>query len=667
MDSRRKFVVLLSLVVVFTVSVVEFLPILKNNGKLPDYQMEEQDKASQADVHSFTKLDYVIFSAMLLVSTVTGLYHAFSGGGQKTTSKFLMADRSMYSLPVAISVLASYVSAITILGIPAEVFIHGIQYWMVIFSFFIVIPVTAHFFIPVFHGLGITTAYEYLHKRFSMSVRVVGALLFLVGTAFYMAVVLYAPALAIQAVNKFPIPATVALTGALCTVYTALGGIKAVIWTDVFQFLVLFGSLLTVVILGTIRTQGMDHVWEYNKEHGHLNFIELSPDPTQRLTLWALVIGGAFSSLPSWAVSQTAVQRFLTSKSLKDAKRSVWYGLPGNIIMVTIVALCGLVLFAYYNNGMTSLQPALNHTYPNGSEFPAHYTPEYSSPDQILIYFVSSEFGNVPGMQGLFVACLFAGTLSTVASGLNALAAVTLIDIVKPYRQWKLGEREAVGLGVAAFNAKQDYLDTVLSKILTFVYGVACMGLAFLASKMGTLIQMANTILGALGGPVLGVFTLGILCPRSNTGGALIGLLVGSYVGLWMSIGALTHQGENGNVQEDAFWLYRVSFMWYSAFSSLSTFLVGIIVSEIIRLAIPDERYKRVDPQLLATFLRPKGWHTNMPASDGNDSQVRIGDTVITRLSEVHEDNAVEEEEEPLINSLEEYNVHEMENVGDNM
>ncbi|XP_030840353.1 sodium-dependent multivitamin transporter isoform X1 [Strongylocentrotus purpuratus] len=626
----------------------------------------DKDNSSQAEVHPFSALDYVIFSSMLVVSTATGLYHAFSGGGQKTTAKFLMADRSMYSIPVAISVLASYVSAITILGIPAEIFIYGIQYWIVIFSFFITIPITALVFIPVFHGLGVTSAYEYLHKRFSMSVRIAGAFLFIIQTLFYMAIVLYAPALAINAVTKFPISATVLLTGAICSIYTALGGIKAVIWTDVFQFTVLFGSLLTVVILGAIQAGGLGYVWQYNKEKGHLNFFEPSADLTQRETFWGLLIGGAFNSLPLWAVSQTAVQRFLTSKTLKDAKRSVWYGLPGNIIMISIVSLCGLVLFAYYNDDMTHLQPALNHTYPNGSDgHPVHYTPKYSTPDQILIYFVSIEFGHIPGMQGLFVACLFAGTLSTVASGLNALAAVTLVDIVKPWRHWRTGQAESVGLGTAVVDSAQDFKDTVLSKVLTFVYGAGAIGLAFVASKMGSLVQMANTVLGALGGPILGVFTLGLLYKRSNTGGALIGMLVGTYISLWITIGALTHQGEDNYVQQDAFWLYRVSFLWYSMFATMSTLIVGIIVSEVIRLAIVDERYKRVDPLLLATFLRPKGWHKSISATESHDPGVRIGDTVITRLND--DGILVDEEEEPLIESMDDHNVHEMENVGDNM
>ncbi|XP_038064009.1 sodium-dependent multivitamin transporter-like [Patiria miniata] len=637
-----------------------------------------------AEVNPFTWLDYVIFSAMLAVSALTGLYHACAGEGQKSTAKFLMADRSMMSIPVAISVIASYLSAITILGVPSEVFVYGIQYWMVVWSFFIAIPVTALVFIPVFHGLGLTSAYDYLHKRFSPLMRSIGALFFILQTLLYIGVVLNAPALALQAATNFPVYATILLLGALCTVYTAMGGIKAVIWTDVFQFIVLFGSLLTITIMGIVQTGGMSHIWDYNNKKGHLNFFNFSPDPTQRLTFWGTIIGGNFNTLTIWAVSQTSVQRFLTAKNLKEAKKSVWFGLPGTVIVLTLVGLIGLVLFAYYNNCATLVNPA-NATAAtallscNGST--PHYTPHYQSSDQILVYFVSLEFGKIPGIQGLFVACLFAGTLSTVSSGLNALAAVTLMDVVRIWRGRSKPRTDSDANGEISTNASgstvtsastpsssvavnqaQDRCDTIISKLLTAGFGVASIGLAFVASKLGSLVKMANTVLGGVGGPLLGVFSLGMLYRRANTGGALIGILVGFYLSMWITIGAATHQDENHNVKEDAFALYRISFMWYSMFSSMATFIVGVIVSEIIRCSIPDERYKRVDPLLLATFLRPKGWHKSYSGTESNNPDLQIGDPVFQSLL-ASGNQSMDQENESLMGDIEGNDIHELGSV----
>ncbi|PIK45494.1 putative sodium-dependent multivitamin transporter isoform X2 [Apostichopus japonicus] len=398
-------------------------------------------------------------------------------------------------------------------------------------------------------------------------------------------------------VTNIPLWVTIIGTGLICSFYTALGGIKAVIWTDVFQFLVLFGSLIAVLIFGTKEAGGPSNVWNYNKNHSKLNFFVLNPDPTERLSLWSLIFGGAFNALPIWAVSQTAVQRFLTARTLKEAQKSVWYNLPGNVIMMTIVSLIGLVLFAYYKGD----------------------APHMTTNDQILIYFVS---GNLDQLQGLFIACLFAGTLSTVASGLNALAAVTLIDIVKAYRNGRqtITTFPAIDQASEEEAAKRlDYHDTVLSKLFTLGYGILTLALAFVAKYMGTLVQMANTVFGSIGGPLLGVFTLGVLYRRANSGGAIIGLMAGAYVGFWISVGALVNT-VNGEVEENAFWLYRISFMWYSTASSLTTIIIGIITSEIIRRLIPDERYKEVDPLLLATFL-------------GNFESLIVSNVVLNRVN----------------------------------
>ncbi|XP_033097477.1 sodium-dependent multivitamin transporter-like [Anneissia japonica] len=572
----------------------------------------------RGNVHAFGVLDYIIFSAMLVVSAATGLYHAFADSGQNTTARFLMADRSMFSLPVAISLLASFCSAITILGIPAEVFKHGVQYWMVVWSYFLVLPITAIVFIPVFYDLQLTSAYEYLDRRFSMLIRVLGASLFILQTVFYMAVVLYAPALALEVVTSLEVWKTVLMTGIVCTFYTSLGGIKAVIWTDVFQFLVLFGSLVVVIVLGTNRAGGLEHVWTYNKEHGQLNFFVPDTNPLMRLNIWSVVIGGTFTALPIWAVSQTAVQRFLTAKDLKGAQRSIWYSLPGNIIMISIVAFCGLVLYAFYD-GTT----------------PGKQVPNYSSVDQILIYFVSQEFGTIPGIQGLFVACLFAGTLSTVASGLNSLAAVTLVDIVKPVRSIR---NKDGGLT----SAIQDRRDTLLSKVMTCGYGILSILLAYVASQLDGLIQTANTVIGTAGGPLLGLFSLGMLYRRANSGGALIGLLSGFLLALWITIGAIVHT-DGGEVSADAFSLYHLSFLWYSTASFFTTFFIGIATSEIVRCAFVDEERKSVDLLTMARFLRPKGWK---PPSAGSTSLgLGIDDSSSEQLL-AHDDDDDDDEDE---------------------
>ncbi|XP_070575243.1 sodium-dependent multivitamin transporter-like isoform X2 [Ptychodera flava] len=213
------------------------------------------------------------------------------------------------------------------------------------------------------------------------------------------------------------------------------GGMKAVIWTDVFQFLVIVGTLMTVIILGTIEAGGLQYVWEANKQDGRLDVFKVPFDLTQRTTIFSAIFGGGMNTIPQF-ISQTAVQRYMSSKTLKHAQMSVLLNMPFQLIILPTVYFSGLVMYAYYNNDIMPLQPPINATNASivivGGQ---HYSPDYTSSDQILVYFISTLFGSIPGIQGLFVAALFAGALSSVSSGLNSMIAVTLEDMMKPWRR----------------------------------------------------------------------------------------------------------------------------------------------------------------------------------------------------------------------------------------
>uniref|UniRef100_A0A1A8H2S1 Solute carrier family 5 (Sodium-dependent vitamin transporter), member 6 n=1 Tax=Nothobranchius korthausae TaxID=1143690 RepID=A0A1A8H2S1_9TELE len=198
----------------------------------------------------FTTVDYVIFAVLLVASAGIGLFYAFSGGRQRTTQEFLMADRSMSCLPVSLSLLATFQSAVAILGAPSEVYTFGTQYWFLGCSYFLGLLIPAHVFIPVFYRLRLSSAYEYLELRFNKTVRICGTITFIFQMVIYMGVVLYAPALALNAVTGFDLWGAVLTMGLVCTLYTALGGLKAVIWTDVFQTVVMFAGQLAVIVVG---------------------------------------------------------------------------------------------------------------------------------------------------------------------------------------------------------------------------------------------------------------------------------------------------------------------------------------------------------------------------------------------------------------------------------
>ncbi|XP_070577494.1 sodium-coupled monocarboxylate transporter 1-like [Ptychodera flava] len=562
------------------------------------------------EVIPFGALDYVVFAALLVVSASTGVYHALVKGGQRTTSRYLLADSGMKGIPVAMSMAVSFLSPITILGGPAEIYGHGITYIFHAFSCLWIFPVVAFLFVPVFYGLKLKTSYEYLDLRFNYPLRLFASALFVLQQAFYMAICLLGPALAFGAVQGFALWKGLVITGIVCTFYTVIGGLKAVIWVDVFQCLVMIVSVITFLVLGTVKAGGPTFVWDYNVVHGRLD-VDFSFDPTARMTFMNTLFGTGMLFL-SFTVGQTSVQRYASTKSLKQAKLSALFNIPLWFFFMFCFNLTGFVLFAFYNDIPSVLEPAINATFPpdiwGNSSFgyanvDPRYSPNYGSPDQILVYFVSSQLGRIQGIQGLFIACVTAGTLSSVSSSINAMTSVTLQDFIKPFREWR-ARRDQLKNEAGHITQSNDARDTLLSKIMSCIYGLSGIGLAYLASSLGTLITVAVILAGTTGGPMTAPFLTGMLYKRANGSGMLVGSVAGFCFGLWVAIGSFVYR----DVIHEVWALYRISSMWYTMFTCLVAIIVGVIASEIFRLFNKHEREAVIDPSLLATCLRPKNW-----------------------------------------------------------
>ncbi|XP_070542890.1 sodium-coupled monocarboxylate transporter 1-like [Ptychodera flava] len=275
--------------------------------------------SGSTEVIPFGVADYVVFSAMLAVSASTGIYHCFAGGGQKTTSKFLAADRKMACAPIAMSLFVTVTSTVPILGYPAELYIYGVQYTMrtlnILFSF----PFIAYFIIPVIRGLRITSSFEYIGLRYNLSLRITCAIIAMLHLLLMTAITIYAPALAISAVQDFEVWKVIAIIGSVTTFYTTLGGMKAAIWADVFQFFIIFGSVVALAVLGTSDVGGIERVWNSNNVGDRMNFFNFSFDPTVRLTFLGIFVNGIIGNL-YFGVGPAVVQRHLSSKSTAHAQ-----------------------------------------------------------------------------------------------------------------------------------------------------------------------------------------------------------------------------------------------------------------------------------------------------------------------------------------------------------
>ncbi|UYV76493.1 hypothetical protein LAZ67_14000713 [Cordylochernes scorpioides] len=225
-----------------------------------------------AMAYSFSLIDYIIFVAMVMVSGVIGVYYRFSGGRQTTSKEFLVANHSMGPVPVSFSLMASFMSAVTLLGVSQEMYRHGTMFILINISYCIGTPLAAHIFLPVFYSIRATSAFQYLELRFDKRVRLLASFIFMLQTILYMSIVLYAPALALSAVTTLSKWASILALGVVCTFYCSLGGIKAVLWTDVFQSLLMFASIISIIIIGANNVGGLGQVWAIAKEGGRIEF-----------------------------------------------------------------------------------------------------------------------------------------------------------------------------------------------------------------------------------------------------------------------------------------------------------------------------------------------------------------------------------------------------------
>lgn len=483
----------------------------------------------------FSILDYGIFSAYLVAGVLIGLYFS---KGQKDIKSYFLAGQSMGFVMVGVSVLAALFSGISYLAVPSEVYTYGLAYFLVVLSFFIATPVAIVIFLPFFYRSKFYTAYQYLEERFSAQVRTLASALFIVRVLIWLALATYAPALAIEQVTGLPIAWSILCTGTFTIFYTTLGGMKAVIWMDVLQFVVLVGGqvLILLTALGKIPG-GAWEVYHIGQTHGKFA-VDFHFSLTTRITFLGAIIGGAFMNLVQMVTDQVSVQRYLTATSLKAAQRALWLKLAVLLPTIGLFYLTGLVLYAFYHI--------------HGDPLAAG---QISKSDQILPYFVMHELPL--GMPGLLIAAVFGASMNAVSSGINALTSVTLIDFYQRARKDDSPD------------AKRKQIK--LAKILTVVYGALVIGLAFVAPKLGSLLEASSKVIGLVGGPLLGLFLLGMLFKRANAPGAVIGWIAGLGVLIPVCFASNT------------------SFLWYTLIGFIATLSVGWTSSWLFPAPTPSQ------------------------------------------------------------------------------
>ena len=479
---------------------------------------------------SFGKVNYAVLTAYLALLVAMGFYFARR---EKTTDDFFLAGRRIPWWAAGLSIFGTQLSAITYLAIPARAYATDWSLLILNIGIFAIAPFVIYLYLPFFRRLNITTAYEYLEKRFHISIRLFGSLSFVIFQLGRMGIVILLPALALSAVTGLNVFVCIAIMGILSTVYTTLGGIEAVIWTDVLQTFVLIGGAFVAlgIIIGNLD-EGFNQFVSVAVENGKFNLVHLNWDWTSD-ALIVVIIGAIFTnSLVPYTTDQAVIQRYLTTPNEKQAAKAIWLNGFLAIFAGILFLFVGTGLFAFYKTYPQDLV-ALEKT------------------DQIFALFIARQMPD--GLAGLVIAGIFAAAMSTIDSSIHSISTAVTTDFVRRF--------------IPGFSESK-YL--LFARCLTIVLGISGTATAMLLASIEIqyLWDFFLGIMGLLGGTLAGLFMLGIFTKRVDTVHAWIGTIISLGVLLYVKLAT------------------ELNSLSFGAIGSITCFVTAFILSVIIPIKI---------------------------------------------------------------------------------
>jgi len=519
---------------------------------------------------------------------------------------YFLANRRLGWGAIGLSVMATQASAITYIGTTGQAFDDGMGFVQFYLAQPIAMVILCVWFVPFFYRSRVFTAYEYLERRFDARTRSLTSFLFLISRGLSAGIVLYAPAIVLSVIMGWDETVTILIMGAVTVGYTLMGGITAVIWTDVVQMLMMFLGIAValVVLFATLPSGiGVGDVAYIGGIHGMWESIDLSWDPTNRYTLWSGLIGGLFLALGYFGTDQSQVQRYLTARSLRQSRLSLIFNAFFKVPMQVFILAIGVLLYVFYHFErpplvFNSVEVSQIIESPRADEYLglearfgethalrrtatlalvdaraagedvtplqrdiARYDDELaglraesralieevrgSSSNDVNYVFPAYLVSYVPaGVLGLLIAVIFAAAMSSLDSELTALSSATVIDFYR--RHYRPEATDAHYLRV--------------SRVVTLLWGGFLVLFALYAGQLGSLIEAVNQVGSIFYGSLLGVFLLAFLVPRSTGTGAFFGLLAG--MGTVIAVSTLT----------------EIAWLWYNVIGTLTVLLVGMVL-----------------------------------------------------------------------------------------
>ena len=546
-------------------------------------------------------INWLIVGAYVAYVLVDGIRRA---KGTKEVEGYFLANRSLPWWAVGLSVMATQLSAVTMIGTTGQGATDGLRFVQFYFGLPLAMVILGVTLVPFLRGAGVYTAYEYLERRFGPETRTLTAFLFLLSRGMSCGVIIAAPAVVFSAVFGWPLLWSVALIGVPTVAYTMLGGIQAVTWADVKQMILIVVALLAVVVVLVVQMPvSPGEALHIAGATGRLRVFDFSFDINETYTFWSGLIGGTFLMLSYFGTDQSQVQRYLAAKSVNAARTSLLMSAYWKIPLQALVLLVGVMVFVYYQFQPPPLlyNPAHENAVveERGAEYgalQARYgealveregaarsvadaagqdaTREAAMDDFLArdatveeiraealsmaeevtgqpsrdVNYIIPRFvlGELPiGLAGIFIAAIIAAAMSSISSELNSLSTTSIIDF---YRRWFRPEAGDV-----------HYLR--VSKVATAFWGVFACIVAVYAVSLGSLIEVVNRFGSFFYGSILGVFLLAMV-PRylRGGGGALVGLVLGM-----VAVGLIE-------------WRTEVAYLWLNVIGAGTVVGVGVVL-----------------------------------------------------------------------------------------
>nr|XP_022901375.1 sodium-coupled monocarboxylate transporter 2-like [Onthophagus taurus] len=434
----------------------------------------------------FTWYDYSFFTIMLAASALIGVYFGFYKK-QETMKDYLFGGKNMGVLPISMSMTANAVSGISLLAIPADIYRYGTAYWFGYPATILIVVLSYFVFLPVFFKLQITSTFHYLKLRFDTKTRLLGSLLYGIYSFLYLPIVIYVPALALAQATGLHLHVITWLVCIVCIFYTSVGGLKAVVYSDTLQFILIMSSLLIVFVMGTYKAGGIWNVLNIAYENERFS-IPADFDLTKRDTLWSGTIGILFTWLYGNAINQVLIQKCLALPSRKHIKTSLILYCIGIFIIGTLCVTNGLLIYAYFWN-CDPVESGILEKH-----------------DQLIPFYIINIL-KIPGLPGLFIAGIFSAALSTLSGSMNGLSGTIYEDFIGPRLSKKISE-----------STKSKIL-----KLIAVLIGAICTVLVSVVEHLGGILALSNSLLGVTTGTIVGLFSVGMLIPMVNSKGAYYG------------------------------------------------------------------------------------------------------------------------------------------------